>query len=115
MKRRLHNETSSESEDEMIMFSSSGSDDEELAELKEGVTYVIVLYESSYFPGLVKKVFKTGVTVSCMRKSGPKSWKWPDHEDICAYTMKNIIRIIKTPTTGSRGQCSVPEADKYWC
>ncbi len=41
MKHPLDSGTISESEDEMLMFSSSGSYDEEL---KEGVTYVIVLY-----------------------------------------------------------------------
>ena len=34
--------------------------------LKEGISYVLAAYEGSYFPGLVTKLKKTSVEVSCL-------------------------------------------------
>ena len=77
-------------------------------------TYVIV-NEGSYFPGLVIRVKKTTYEVSCMIKSGPDTWKWPDKKDVCEYDPTEIEEIIKAPQMiNSRGQYIVPEADKFW-
>ena len=84
-------------------------------DLREGITHVIVIYEGSYFPGVIVKLEKREIIVSCMTKSGPNSWKWPQREDICAYELDEIIQVINPPKQlTNRGQYAVPEADKYW-
>lgn len=76
----------------------------------------LLKYKGSYFPGIVTKLGKKTVTVSCLVKSGPTHWKWPEREDSCAYLLEDIVSIIKPPVMiGNRGQCSIPEADIYWC
>ena len=88
----------------------------DINDLVEAVTYVIVQYEGSHFPGVVKKIAKKGVAVSCMQKSMNNTWKWPEREDVCSYELKNIVEIIQPPSlVGSRGQYYVvPEAERYW-
>ena len=50
-----------------------------------------------------------------MRKSSPKTWKWPDNEDKDKYDISQIIEIIKPPAAfNNRGQFVVPEIEKYW-
>jgi hypothetical protein len=122
VKRRIVVESDSDSDLNSCVTSikDSGSDNydnfQDSKEFKEGVTYVIVKYEGSYFPGIVAKVGKASVTVNCMTKSGPKTWKWPDRLDTCEYTVDAIVKIIPTPMIqGTRGQFSVPEIEKYWC
>lgn len=123
-KRSLEFADSSESE---VTISSSSSDmstdneseEEETKEvrvqdLQEDVTFVIVKYEGSYFPGKVVKIKKNGVTVSCMARSGMQAWKWAA-EDVHHYPIEDIICTINPPSSsGTRGQCSVPEVEKYW-
>ena len=83
--------------------------------LKEGVSYVLAAYEGSHFPGLVKKLKKTSVEVSCMSKSGLLAWKWPAQPDIHAYPPQDIKAIINPPRAiNKRNNFSVPEADNYW-
>ena len=43
--------------------------------LEDNISHVIVRYEGSYFPGIVKQVRKTTTRVSCMIKCGPSTWK----------------------------------------
>ena len=76
---------------------------------------VIVEYEGSYFPGEVLDVKKNHFIVTVMRKSSPKTWKWPDNEDKDKYDISQIIEIIKPPAAfNNRGQFVVPEIEKYW-
>ena len=83
--------------------------------LKEGILYVLAAYEGSYFPGLVTKLKKTSVEVSCMSKSGLLAWKWPAQPDIHAYPPQDIKAIINPPRAiNKRNNFSVPEADNYW-
>ena len=53
-----------------------------LSRLEEDVTYVLAMYEGSCFPGLVFKLNKKSVEVSCMSKSGLFGWKWPHQPDL---------------------------------
>ena len=123
--RRLHTESMMETDsDSDLDIAPLYSNDNEIPtkstavdvrKLKEGVSYVIVKYEGSYFPGIVTKLGKTAVTVSCLVKSGPTHWKWPEREDSCDYLFEDIVSIITPPVMGNRGQCLIPDADKYWC
>lgn len=83
--------------------------------LREGVSYVLASYEGSHFPGLVTKLKKSAVEVSCMSKSGLLAWKWPAQPDIHAYPPQDIKAIINPPRAiNKRNSFSVPEADNYW-
>lgn len=75
--------------------------------------YVVVCYDSVYYPGKVLTIDKD-VKVKTMEKSGPAGWKWPVQEDVIWYSLGNIIEIIKEPVTkNKRGVFVVPEMRKY--
>lgn len=85
-------------------------------EIRANVTYVIVNYEGTMWPGLVTKVVGEKYEVSCMRKSGIREWKFDtDKPDLCLYDRSDIVEIIKAPTIiNSRNIMRCEEADKYW-
>ena len=84
--------------------------------IRENVTYVIVDYEGSKFPGIVTKIVGKHYEVSCMKKSGIKQWQFDtDSPDLCLYERSDIVEIIKAPTIiNSRNAMRCEEADKYW-
>ena len=83
--------------------------------LRPNVSYVIVKYEGSYFPGLVVKVCRTYYEVSCLIKVGTRQWKFPDKADICDYVDEDIVEIIQPPKIiNNRNVMRVPEVEKYW-
>ena len=110
-KKRLYQESSESNSEE-------NSEDVKvnIKNLQEHISYVIVNYEGSYFPGLVLKIGKTKVTVKCMQKMfGTKGWKWPAQDDLHDYPVNEIIQIVETPSvSNNRGTYYVPEIDKYW-
>ena len=65
--------------------------------LEEGVTHVLTQYEGSYFPGLVIKLKKKTIEVSCMQKNGLFGWKWPQVSDIHQYPLEDIVKVIGKP------------------
>ena len=109
------------SDSEMEHDSISGEEEEEkrkssvnVSKLHINKAHVIVYYEGSQFPGVVKKIGKTGITVSCMEKSGT-GWTWPKKEDLNLYPLCDVLKIIKPPELiNSRGQCAVPELQHIW-
>ena len=83
--------------------------------IQEMVTYVIVNYEGSFFPGMVTKVNKGSFEVSCMVKCGIRQWKFPDVPDVCKYEPNQIVEIIKAPTIlNSRNVMRCVEVEKFW-
>lgn len=82
--------------------------------LEENKTHVMVNYEGTYFPGIVLQVGKTHVQLSCMCKCGT-GWSWPSKKDLHEYPHIDVIKIIEPPKLmNTRGQCSVPELNKFW-
>lgn len=65
-------------------------------------TYVMVQYESSYFPGIVEEVSISGeVKVNAMRKCRG-GWHWPAQKDSIWY--RSIIKTVSAPEpVNSRG------------
>ena len=110
-KKRLYHESSESNSEE-------NSEDVKvnITNLQEHISYVIVNYEGSYFPGLVLKIGKNKITVKCMQKMfGTKGWKWPAQDDLHDYPVNEIIQIVETPSvSNNRGTYYVPEIDKYW-
>ena len=83
--------------------------------IRENVSYVIVNYEGSFFPGLVVGIKRTYFEVSCLVKVGPKQWRFPEKPDICDYIGEDIKEVIKTPLIlNNRNIMRVPEVEKYW-
>ena len=68
-----------------------------LSRLEEGVTYVLAMYEGSCFPGLVSKLNKKSVEVSCMAKNGLFGWRWPIQPDLPAYPPEDLVAVIEPP------------------
>ena len=91
----------------------AGGDDDH--EIRENVTYVIVNYEGTYFPGLVTKVKKASYEVSCLIKCGIRQWRFPNTPDVCEYKPNKIIQVIKAPSImNSRQAMRCEEVEKYW-
>ena len=89
------------------------------SDLEANVSYVIVDYEGSFFPGMVTEIKDANVKVSCMvpalSKMRKTFWKWPEIEDTCWYTIDKMIEKIQTPVlVGNRGKYQVDEAEKFW-
>ena len=89
------------------------------SDLEANVSYVIVDYEGSFFPGMVTEIKDANVKVSCMVPAPSKMrktfWKWPEIEDTCWYTIDKVIEKIQTPVlVGNRGKYQVDEAEKFW-
>ena len=76
----------------------------------------IVEYEEAFFPGLVIKVKKKTIEVSCLRPIRNKHWKFPYKAGLYLYNQKQMIEIIAPPTfvnsSGRIPRC--PKAEKYW-
>lgn len=89
--------------------------DDDGVEFKPNVTYVIVDYEGTKFPGLFEKMVEGQYQVSCMRRNG-KFWVFDqDKPDIFLYDRPEIVEIIKPPTLINNRNCMfVEEAEKYW-
>ena len=47
--------------------------------------FVIVKYDSLYFPGIIVSLNEGGAEVKVMTPSGPTYWKWPEKDDIITY------------------------------
>lgn len=79
-------------------------------------SYVIVLYEGEYFPGIVKSIDKQGKEVSTMVLSGPNTtFKWPDKDDKLWYANDKIVDKINAPVSiNNRGSFKVVEMAKYF-
>ena len=59
--------------------------------------HAIVVYDESYFPGMVTKVnIDGGAKVSVFHKA-PGGWKWPRVPDEIDYLKKDIVRTIPSP------------------
>lgn len=68
-----------------------------LSKLEECVTYVLAMYEGSCFPGLVSKLNKKSVEVSCMAKNGLFGWRWPIQPDLHAFPPEDLVAVIEPP------------------
>lgn len=76
--------------------------------------FVIVRYESQFFPGVVtcSNEENDAYEVKAMVRSGPKGWKWPEKDDKLWYSSADIIQRIKPPSpTNSRLVCEVTEIE----
>ena len=62
-------------EDTLGVVESNNNHHFDARKLEEGVTHVLAMYEGSCFPGLVVKLKKKTVEVSCMGKKGLFGWK----------------------------------------
>ena len=59
--------------------------------------WVVVNYEGSKFPGVVKKVESDGVEVSVMQKNSGIGWRWPLKNDQILYSYADVLS--KLPAT----------------
>ena len=66
--------------------------------------WVIVKYDTGYFPGEVTALKNNELMVNVMHPSG-KNWKWQDTPDHILYFNSDELRIIDPPVVvGHRGQ-----------
>ena len=56
--------------------------------------WVVMNYEGSMFPGIVKKVESDGAEVSVMEKNVATGWKWPWKMDQIFYHYSNILEKL---------------------
>lgn len=69
--------------------------------------WVIVLYDTKYYPGIVVDVNGEDVKVRCMVQIGGTCYRWPQKEDCIFHNIKNVKKI-DPPTSGGTG------SRKYW-
>ena len=91
----------------------------DIKDLEPNVSYVIVDYEGTFFPGIVQEIKNKNLKVSCMvpipSKMLKSLWKWPEKPDNCWYGIDKVVKIISTPILiGNRGKYMVEEAEKFW-
>lgn len=60
-------------------------------------SYVIVIYEEEFFPGIILEKSKNGAKVKVMTMAGTDTWKWPEKDDILFYPNEDIVQIIDHP------------------
>ena len=99
-------ESSAESSEENTVGSKDSRDSNKdvlIKELKPNISYVIVSYEGSYFPGLVVSISKSKIKVKCMQKITLTTWKWPAQDDLHNYSIAEIIKVVKTPSVEAYG------------
>ena len=53
--------------------------------------WVVVDYEDSSFPSIIKKIEETGAEVSVMKKNGGVGWSWPKPKDQIFYMYTDIL------------------------
>lgn len=112
----------SDDDDTFDLSTSEESDDGLMKSVDATVVYVpqvgdnvIVQYEGEHWPGVVLNVHKSGITVSCMERSG-NFWKWPTVKDILIYKKSDIICKISVPmkVSSKRDMYNVPELKEKW-
>lgn len=71
--------------------------------------YVIIKYESKYFPGIIVVLNDNKYFIKAMKKVGDH-WKWPSIDDDIWYDFNEIISLIAPPKAiNKRGLYLVPE------
>lgn len=117
-----------ETDDSMNMnISFSSSDGEEgsiVHQINTGFTastiitgeFVIIKYETKFYPGQVTDVDEDGARVKVMEKAGVTTWRWPQVTDEIDYNFKNIMQKICQPKpvgTLKRQLFEVPEMKHF--
>lgn len=98
----------------MPIFSVAESDESEVDEPPSVCKintndWVVVKYESNFYPGCVTNVIENDVEVSVMHRS-EGNFKWPHTEDKIFYKSDDVIKSIDPPIpTGNRGQFKFSE------
>ena len=70
-------------------------------------SYVVVIYEGEYFPGIITNEKDGEFLVKVL--SGP-SWRWPEREDLVWYKRDDVIQAILEPKlNNARGIYEVEE------
>ncbi|XP_050509916.1 uncharacterized protein LOC126886858 [Diabrotica virgifera virgifera] len=73
--------------------------------------FVLVQYDSEYFPGVVLERSNDTLRVKSMTMNG-KYWKWPDRDDILNYDFDDVVCKIARPSLiNKRGAYEVPEIE----
>ncbi|KAF5294810.1 hypothetical protein FQA39_LY00294 [Lamprigera yunnana] len=96
-KKKLQEISSSSDEDVSSLQKSSSEEDCTSTVFPVINDFVIVLYNQQYYPGQVKNVTESNGTVKHMVRCGKFCWRWPEKQDILAYTNEDILKIIPQP------------------
>lgn len=77
---------------------------------KEVGTFVVVIYQDEYYPGVIESLNEEGAVVSAMFKTAKGNWKWPEKKDSIHYSWEEIVGSINPPKkVNRRGMFSIPE------
>ena len=71
-----------------------------IKKLKLEVSYVIFNHEGAYFPGQIKEIKKKTVRIKAMKKTGLRTWSWPDTYSLHECHIHQIYHIIPPPKVG---------------
>jgi hypothetical protein len=59
--------------------------------------FVIVQYDSKFYPGLVTDIDENDVQIKCMHKIGDNRFFWPHRDDVCWYAASEVKAVIPEP------------------
>lgn len=57
-------------------------------------SYVIVIYEGEYFPGLIEYINNDRFKISTMTFSSGNTYKWPEKKDVLWYDKKILYNTF---------------------
>lgn len=72
--------------------------------------FVIVHYDSKFYPGLVTDIDRSDVQVKCMHKVGDNRFVWPLCDDVSWYEACEVKAVIPEPTKVTTRHCKIEEA-----
>ena len=64
--------------------------------------YVAVIYDDTWYPGMVKEIVGDECTISFMKQMGNNSFIWPLAADIDHMSKSGIFTCLPAPTPVSR-------------
>ena len=73
--------------------------------------WVVVNYEGSKFPGVVKKVESDGVDVSVMQKNSGIGWRWPLKNDQILYSYADVLSKLPATSVLPFNSCGIYTVD----
>lgn len=64
--------------------------------VKQIDSFVVVVYENKYYPGIIENFEEDSACVSAMMKP-LNNWKWPVNKDLIFYKWEQILGSINPP------------------
>jgi hypothetical protein len=90
-------------------LSSDKKAEESLRNIEVG-NFVVFLYNGKQFVGQLVALKDDGMfEIKALFQTGLKHFRWPNREDKLEYPFEDIVKVLKHPKSGTRGQLYFPD------